>query len=226
MGIVYEELVEQFGFSPAQMIMIGLVKAGEVLEVGASSGYLTKEFQKNGATVDAVELDPCAARKTKEIARQVFIGSIEDENIQKLITKRHDFVVCADVLEHLVNPEQVLKFLMTRLKENGQIIISIPNVACWWMRITLLKGRFDYEESGLLDKTHLRFYTYDGFLELLKRLSIHTVRVFPAETRIPLEFALKKVPGINFIVHKWLKPFLVSKYPNLSVSHYVVQAII
>jgi len=225
MGIVYEELVENFGFSAAQRIIIGLVKTGEVLEVGASSGYLTKEFQKNGATVDAVELDPNATRRNS-IARKVIIGSIEDENIQNQITRLHDFIICADVLKHLVNPDQALLYLKTRLRENGQIIISIPNVACWGMRITLLRGRFDYAESGLLDKTHLRFYTYDGFLELLERLSIHIVHVFPAETRIPLEFVLKKVPGINFIVHKWLKPFLVSKYPNLSVTHYVVQATI
>lgn len=224
MKSVYQKLVEQHGFSPAQKIIVGLINMGNVLEVGSSSGYMTKVFTKNGCVVDIVEPDKSAAKLAGKISRFIYTGSIEDLEIQKQIRSDYDFIVCADVLEHLVDPEQVLIFLKKRLKKTGQIVISIPNVAFWDMRLELLKGRFEYQESGLLDKTHLRFYTYNTFLAMLKRAGFEVVKTIAAEGRIPLEHTIRRIPLIGGLFVGLFKSLLMSKLPNLTYYHYVVQA--
>lgn len=224
MKSIYERLVEQYGFSPAQKIIIGLVTDGEVLEVGSSSGYMTKEFAKASCIVDVVEKEESFAQKAGKIARQVFVGSIEDKNLQQRLKKSYDFIVCADVLEHMVDPEKVLHFLKMRLKKRGFILISIPNIAFWNMRLELLGGKFDYQESGLLDRTHLRFYTYNSFLALLKKVGLKIVKIYPAEGRIPLEYSLRKIPLLGKMLIALFKPKLMEVFPNLTIHHYVVKA--
>lgn len=221
---IYQHLVEKYGFSPAQKIILSLVDRGEVLEIGSSTGYMTKRFVKKGCAVDVVEMDEMAVGKVTKIARQTFIGSVEDEKLQQGIRIKYDFIVCADVLEHLVNPEKVLIFLQTRLKKMGQILISIPNVAFWNMRLELLKGRFEYQQSGLLDKTHLRFYTYHSFLKLLKICGFKILNIYPAEGKIPLEYTLRKIPFLGAALIELFKPMIMKAFPNLTYYHYVVKA--
>ncbi len=203
MSSVYKNLVKLHGFSPAQKIIINLVKDGEILEVGSSSGYMTEEFTKRGCTVDIIEVDKEAAKEAKEFSRRVFLGSIEDKELKQQVKSKYDFIICADVLEHLVDPEKTLLFLKNKLKTQGFVLISIPNIAYWGMRVGLLRGHFDYQESGLLDKTHLRFYTYNTFLKLLKKLEFKIEKIYPAEVSVPL---------------------FVKLFPNLLIYHYVVKA--
>lgn len=224
MKSIYERLIKKHGFSPAQRIILSIVLGGEVLEIGSSSGYMTKEFVKKGCVVDIVESNENDAKKADKVAQHVFSGSIEDEEIQRQITGRYDTIVCADVLEHLVDPKKVLLFLKRKLKNLGQILISIPNIAFWDMRLELLKGRFEYKESGLLDKTHLRFYTYDSFLKLLRDTGFKIIKIYPAEGRIPFEYTLRKIPILGQLLLKLLKPKIMQSFPNLTYYHYVVQA--
>lgn len=221
---IYQQLVEKYGFSPAQKIILNLVTEGEVLEIGASSGYMTKEFVKKGCIVDVVEIDKDSFERVADLVRQVFWGSIEDINIQNKIKKTYDFIICADVLEHLIDPKGVLNFLKTKLKSHGQILISIPNIAFWNMRLELMRGRFEYQDSGLLDKTHLRFYTYNGFVKLLKSVGLKILQIYPAESKIPLEYSLKKIPLFGNLIVNIIKPKLIQAFPNLTYFHYVVQA--
>ncbi|TSC85388.1 MAG: type 11 methyltransferase [Microgenomates group bacterium Gr01-1014_7] len=224
MKSIYQQLVEKHGLSPAQKIIISLVDSGKVLEIGSSSGYLTKEFVKKGCKVDVVEINKEDAKEAGKLATFTFVGSIEDENIQKILKEDYDFIICADVLEHLVDPEKVLGFFKRKLKKNGQILISIPNIAFWNSRIELLKGRFEYQQSGLFDKTHLRFYTYNSFLKLLQKIGFKIVAIFPAETKIPFEYSLKKIPLVGWILVRFIKPPIIKAFPNLTYYHYVIQA--
>lgn len=221
---VYEELVNKNGFSTSQKKILEIVKGGDVLEIGSSTGYMTKVFAKDNNLVDVVEVNVQSAEKASIFANKVFVGSIEDENLQKKITRKYDYVICADVLEHLVNPESVLHFLRTKLKKSGVVLISIPNIACWNMRIDLLRGKFDYQEIGLLDETHLRFYTYYSFLNLLKNCGFSIENIFPTKTKIPFEYSLLKLPIIGMIFVSLFKSLLLMKFPNLVIYHYVIQA--
>ncbi|MBI2600927.1 class I SAM-dependent methyltransferase [Candidatus Daviesbacteria bacterium] len=224
MKTVYQKLVEIHGFSNAQRKILGLVKGGEVLEVGSSSGYMTREFIKKGNVVDVIEVDKNAISSLVGLARKVVVGSVEDRNVQKKINTKYDFIICADVLEHLVYPEKVLIFLRNKLKREGRILISVPNIACWNMRVDLLRGKFDYQESGLLDKSHLRFYTYNSFLRMLKNCKVKVENIYPSEMKIPFEYSLLKLPILGNVLVNTLKPILVKLFPNLIIYHYVVQA--
>lgn len=223
---IYQVLVEKHGFSPAQKIIIAMVpEKSLVLEVGSSSGYMTGEFQKKGCLVDVTEANSKAAQAAKKWARSTFVGSVEDQKVRDKIREVYDVIICADVLEHLVDPEVTLEFLKKKLKKGGFFLISLPNVAYWDMRLRLLfRGDFTYQESGLLDKTHLRFYTYYGFLDLLKRHKLKIDQVLPAEGRIPLEHSISKIPILGGVVLGLWKGTLMKRWPNLNFYHYVVKA--
>jgi O-antigen biosynthesis protein len=88
------------------------------------------------------------------------LGDIErDAWYDNLIGTKFDYIMFADVLEHLLNPEKVLKKSIDLLKGDGKIWISIPNIAHNSVIIDLINNKFEYRDSGLLDRTHLRFFT-------------------------------------------------------------------
>ena len=113
---------------------------------------------------DSVEM----AKKTgayKEVLR-VDLDQINGESFPQYRSK-FDFIVCGDILEHLRNPKFVLNVLKLCLKQGGSIIASIPNIAHMSIKANLLLNNFDYTPTGLLDKTHIHFFTYKSIAELL-----------------------------------------------------------
>lgn len=226
MSNIYKKNVEQFGFSNAHRIIIAQIESGKsVLEVGSSSGYLTKVLKEKDTTVDIIEIEKEPFEQAKKIARNSYFGSIEDLSVQGKIKEKYDVIICADVLEHLVNPGEVLDFLKTKLKKDGVILISIPNVAYWGMRVHLMfSGDFSYHDSGLMDRTHLRFYSLNNFKDLLKKHGYIVEGIYPAEVRVPLENSLNKIPVLGKIVVNSMKIFFSKHFQNLSLYHYVVKA--
>lgn len=230
---IYQKNFEKYGFSPAQEIIINQVKWEffknpniKVLEIGSSSGYMTKEFVSSGGIVDVVERDKDSVQAVSKVANNVYEGSIDDPILrQSLGVFKYDLIICADVLEHLVDPGATLKFLKTLLTPLGFFLISIPNAASWEMRKRLLlRGDFKYQESGLLDKTHLRFYSLNNFLDFLKELGFRAEEFLPAESRVPLELSVRKIPFFGNLFIDLIKSKIVKLWPNLLVYHYVVKA--
>ena len=99
----------------------------------------------------------------------------------------YDVVLFGDTLEHLPDPGAVLARLRSRLKPGGALVVSLPNVANWAIRLSLLAGRFRYTDRGILDRTHLRFFTRRTLIELLEGAGFRVVAV---EASVPL-------PGIR-----------------------------
>ena len=98
----------------------------------------------------------------------MFVGSVDDAAVrERLSPDGYDVVLFLDVLEHLAHPEEVLIAARGWLRPRGIVLCSIPNVAHWRVRLSLLRGRFDYEDVGLLDRTHLRWYTRRTARELV-----------------------------------------------------------
>jgi len=129
-----------------------------VLEVGSGPGFVSKRLKQNGCDVFAVEIDPEKAKDAKKFCEKVFVGNIEEIKLA-LSKQSFDVILFGDVLEHLKNPEETLLKLKDFLKKDGRIIVSLPNIANWKIRLKLGFGKFDYEDWGILDKTHLRFFT-------------------------------------------------------------------
>lgn len=136
-----------------------------ILDVGCSSGYLSKEFKKKGCYVVGVEISTAAAEIAKQYCDEVFIRDVEEMSLP-FPSGFFDFIVCGDILEHLKRPDLVLTKLKRFLASPGFIIASVPNVAQIGVRLKLLFGKFEYEDSGILDLTHLRFFTLDSIKQL------------------------------------------------------------
>lgn len=223
--IVYEEIFKKYGLSPTQQEIIKLVGENKtVLEVGSSTGYMTRAFLENSCIVDVVETNKEAITKLPKKLNKIFNFSIEDENIFKKLGN-YDFIIMADVLEHLVSPEQVLKKLTKVADLKSRIIISLPNVACWAMRKQLFfKGDFEYQMSGLLDKTHLHFYTVNTLPKILSENGWRTEKMIGTITRLPLEGLLSKIPILGWIFKKIFYLKLVNKFKNLAYYHFLVVA--
>jgi 2-polyprenyl-3-methyl-5-hydroxy-6-metoxy-1,4-benzoquinol methylase len=149
--------------------VVKLVDEGSrVLELGPATGYMTHAFNDRGCTVVGIELDPEMAVNAGKFTERMIVGDIDQLDLdEELGEERFDAIVAADVLEHLRDPLEILVKLKQFLKPEGCFVISFPNVAHGSVRLSLLSGRFDYQEIGLLDSTHLRFFTRESFEELL-----------------------------------------------------------
>lgn len=145
-----------------------------VLEFGPASGRLTKYLKEQyGCKVYIVELDEEAGRIASQYAEGTVIGDIEQyEWLDKFAHIRFDYVLFADVLEHLYAPEKVLEHVKQLLKPEGYILMSLPHIAHNSIIIDLLDNKFEYKPTGLLDNTHIRFWTYDNIENMLKKLSL------------------------------------------------------
>ena len=135
--------------------------ATRVLEFGCATGYMSQVLKERlGCTVVGVEIDPEAAALAEEHAERVIVGDAEKiDYAAELAGEEFDVVLLADVLEHLKEPADVLRRVRPFVAENGVVVASIPNIAHGSVRLALLGGEFRYREWGLLDDTHLRFFT-------------------------------------------------------------------
>ena len=141
-------------------------EAKTILDVGCASGMMAAELKhKLAAEVWGIELMPEVAVEAGKILDKVITGKIED-SYEQLPEAYFDTIIFADVLEHLADPASVLTMMKTKLKPSGELIASIPNVRHWSVLKGLLEGRWDYEDAGILDRTHLRFFTRKSVLDM------------------------------------------------------------
>ncbi|MDG3086929.1 glycosyltransferase [Vibrio hannami] len=138
------------------------------LDIGCWEGALGKHLIENkNCIVDGVELNVNAANKAKEVYREVYVSDVESLDLA-FLNDTYDYIVCADVLEHLLDPMETLKKIKQKLNKNGKLIVSVPNVGYAGLVEEILSGRFDYREYGLLDKTHYKFFTKETVVEMLE----------------------------------------------------------
>lgn len=144
-----------------------------VLELGASIGNLTKHLhEEKSCVVDIVEIDEEAGKKASKFAKISLLGSVdgdlENENwYKKLLSEKYQYIVILDVLEHLRNPRRVLERVQSLLTEEGKVVLSVPNIAHNSIIVNLWNNKFEYTEYGLLDKTHVHFFTFNSLAEML-----------------------------------------------------------
>jgi O-antigen biosynthesis protein len=138
-----------------------------VLEVGPATGYVAKALRDRGCRVTGIELDPEAAEVAAQFCERMIVADVEDLDLEEVFPEeRFDVVVFGDVLEHLVDPEALLLRTARILAPGGAVVASIPNVTHGSVRLSLMAGQFRYTETGLLDRTHLRFFDRAGVEEL------------------------------------------------------------
>ena len=157
-----------------------LIGSGKrVLELGCGPGHVTEQLVHQGCTVVGVERDEAAAASARTWAESVLVLDLSSPRALSAALSQDSFdVVCAgDVLEHLPDPAEALSAACARLRPDGYVVASLPNVAHADVKLRLLRGEFPYQDLGLLDATHLRFFTLSSALELMASCGLEVVDV-------------------------------------------------
>lgn len=142
--------------SPLQIIANYIRPHKTILDIGCNAGNFGKLVHSRNI-IDGVDINKSALRKAKKYYRRLFCLDLTRENLP--VRQKYDYIVLADILEHLPRPDLFLKTISKLLKPDGQVIASIPNIGRFEIRLKLLLGNFDYVDSGILNQDHLRFFT-------------------------------------------------------------------
>lgn len=152
-------------------VLAGMITPGSrVLDLGTGSGALGRFLgEHSGCTVDGLTINEAEAELARPHYRRVEVANLEQPDWAALPGKeRYDFIVCADVLEHLREPEKTLRDCAALLAPGGTVLISVPNAGYGGLIAELLEGEFRYRDEGLLDRTHLRFFTRRSLQQFLQ----------------------------------------------------------
>jgi 2-polyprenyl-3-methyl-5-hydroxy-6-metoxy-1,4-benzoquinol methylase len=158
----------------------------DVLDLGCGEGFLTEQIQNMGNHVTGIDVLPEAKRQSGfDHYVQADLEHGLNSELPALRGRTFDKILMMDVLEHLRQPEKVLQNCPPLLKKDGQLIVSLPNIANITVRFMLLSERFNYTDRGLLDKTHLRFFTRKTARKLLEangyRVLVQKMTIMPLE---------------------------------------------
>ena len=195
-----------------------------VLDVGCGTGSMTKVItQGKSSQVLGIEPDQTRAELAKSRGIDVFCGTLTEEYFKN--RELFDVVIFADVLEHVADPASLLKLAARGLTTSGIVLISVPNAAHWSMRLHLMRGRFDYTETGIRDATHLRWFTLRTIQDILRNEGFEILTYRPTAGIWMAEYNYGRP-------WKWMpssfRQFLISVLaqaaPTLFACQYVVKA--
>lgn len=160
MDIKYDFIPDELGEDSHAAQLRAVPHGSRVLELGCATGYISKVLQEHGCRVTGVDVSAEYLERARPYCERVVQADLDRMDLGELLAgEAYDVVLAGDVLEHLVDPGKVLAAVRGLLSPGGQVVATIPNIAHADVRLALGLGRFDYRRLGLLDETHLRFYT-------------------------------------------------------------------
>jgi methionine biosynthesis protein MetW len=185
-------------------ILESLPRGLSVLDVGCGSGVHGAELKRvHGHRVVGVDLSPQSIAKAKTRLAEAYMADVTKPELYPFFGRRRfDVIVFSDILEHLYDPSDVLTRHYQLLAPGGHVLISLPNVAIWNVRLSMLAGRFEYRDTGTLDRTHIRFFTRSTFRRFLSEagLEVSRRRITPGILR-PFVSLIKRVYGQAAVVN-------------------------
>jgi len=191
-----------------------------VLDLGCSQGLLARPLAEKGVRVVGVD-----AGRAQGMAHELERYHRRDlEQPLDLPEERvFDYVVIADVLEHLRNRQQLLRGARRYLREDGRLVASTPNIALWFYRLSLLVGRFEYGPRGVLDRTHVHLYTHATFAREVERAGYRIVR--ERVTALPFEVVFEST-GRSRAVRALARSYhaLARWWPKLFAYQFILEA--
>lgn len=174
-----------------------------IFEVGTASGYLGQILRERGfQKLVGLEGDAEMAKEAQPHYEALHVMDLERAaSLDGL--GAFDVVICADVLEHVRQPLEQLRRLSRLVRRGGHVVVSVPNAVNWTVRLMVLCGRFDYAERGVLDRGHLRFFTYRTSRRLIEQAGLRIRRIYV--TPLPFTSVLAgRAPGwlVN-VLERW-----------------------
>lgn len=182
----------------------------KVLDVGCAEGNLAEVMSLNNCEVFGIEIDQKSAQNAGKFCKNVVVGDVESIELSNKYHNYFDYILFADILEHLKDPLIVLKRFKKYLKNDGYILVSLPNISNWRMRIKILFGNFEYEDIGVLDKGHIRFFNEKSAKKLINDAGYEIIKFDLTGLESPI--------GANFI-HK-----IGTLMPNLFAYQFLIIA--
>lgn len=183
------------------------IGSDSVLEVGCAEGHTGAVLKEEGRArrVVGIELMDVAADQARIVLDQVLSGNIEQMDLP-FLEGQFDVIILADVLEHLVDPWSTLRRLKFYLKTNGLVIVSLPNVRNWRISMSLFfLGNWEYQDEGIMDRTHLRFFTRKGMLNMLRECGFESKKIEPIGQRSKKflwlrMYALSELTAVQYVL--------------------------
>lgn len=171
--------VDESAENDAHAFAIDMIGYGKrVLELGPAAGHVTRSLARRGCDVVGIEFDPEAAAGLEGVA-ECIVGDLNDPSVISKAAEvgGFDVALAGDVLEHLADPLPTLRACREVLVPGGYVVISLPNVAHADVALSLLQGQFPYKDCGLLDRTHLRFFTFGSIAQLLEHAGLLAIEI-------------------------------------------------
>jgi 2-polyprenyl-3-methyl-5-hydroxy-6-metoxy-1,4-benzoquinol methylase len=158
--------------------MLNTTASSSVLELGCGAGGTGRAALKAGKAgrYVGIELSDAAAGIAREHLSEVIVGNVEQLDLAAL-SGQFDALIVSEVLEHLVDPWAALERLVGCLKPGGEVYASSPNLAQWQVIMGLLGGRFEYAASGVMDRTHLRWFTPQSYRQMFEAAGVQVREV-------------------------------------------------
>jgi 2-polyprenyl-3-methyl-5-hydroxy-6-metoxy-1,4-benzoquinol methylase len=182
-----------------------MIKPGsKVLDVGCSSGNFGEILRKKKCIVHGIEIDKDDFLEAQKKLDKVFSYNVETDKLNDL-DHDYDYIYFGDVIEHLVRPEKSLARMQKFLKDDGRLLFSVPNMTHILVRLMLLQGKFEYGNTGLLDRTHLHYYDYDFLQRVLNEAGFEVVSIDPVQKDLPEEVIKEELARVGL---KATKDFL------------------
>ena len=176
-GYAVQRILED-GANPLAVIARSIQARNSILDIGCGNGILAqilKALDKE-CTLDGIEPSAEAAKMAKLEYRNIHQMGLQEAKFK--VTTKYDHVVLADVIEHTNDPVDTLTSASTFIEHNGCLWISVPNVAFAPIRTELLNGRWEYSDWGIIERTHIRFFTHDSLLNTIKACNLYAEEVY------------------------------------------------
>lgn len=171
---------KEYGFSVPEVVRLMPQGLATALDVGCSNGglgYFLKS-RMNFREVIGIEYAEASAQKAAQYLDAVYVGDACAIELPEKYVNHFDVIIYADVLEHLYDPWAVVSKFKQYLHKDGFVLASIPNLKNLFIILNLLSGRFDYTDLGLLDSTHIRFFTSTTALEMFTNAGFEMITFF------------------------------------------------
>jgi len=199
-----------------QKIVYWIGQNKTVLEAGCHTGHLAFWLKRNGCRVTGIELNDLALEKAKPHLEQGINGDLEDpETWLAVKEKSFDVITFIHVLEHLRDAETAIKRGMERLKEDGIMVIGLPNISNAKDRFEMLRGRFEYTDIGVMDRTHLRFFNHKTAREMIEGAGLEIIDYYSPWQVNPVKVFFDHIP-IFWRLSRFFHPNKPPMFPKFS----------